>query len=249
MTIKEVERTLQIPRATIRFYEKEGLITPQRSENGYREYSDEDVERLKKIIILRKLGISLTDIEDILDGARQMTEVISNHIVYLEQQIDELSGAITVCHKIHNNEEEIATFDVNKYWNVIEEEEKRGQRFIDIARDVAHLEKATILSYFGLADYNGNLNTSLKGAIGSVLGLLITSGLVTCLLRGAWNMKNFWYGVYGIFWIIFVECILSAPLYFIGKKHPWVAKHRVAILIAICLVIILLLLLLSVFIA
>ena len=46
MTIKEVEILLDIPRATIRFYEKEGLVEPIREENGYRAYSEEDVEML-----------------------------------------------------------------------------------------------------------------------------------------------------------------------------------------------------------
>ena len=43
MTIKEVEQCFGVPRATVRFYEKEGLLSPTRSENGYREYSEEDV--------------------------------------------------------------------------------------------------------------------------------------------------------------------------------------------------------------
>ena len=43
MIIKEVEQSLGVPRATVRFYEKEGLLSPSRSENGYREYSEEDV--------------------------------------------------------------------------------------------------------------------------------------------------------------------------------------------------------------
>ena len=67
MTIKEVEQHLEVPRATVRFYEKEGLINPQRGENGYREYSEEDVTRLREIIIFRKLGMSIRDIEDVLD--------------------------------------------------------------------------------------------------------------------------------------------------------------------------------------
>lgn len=58
MKINEVEKLLEIPKATIRFYEKEGLIIPQRNENSYREYSDEDVEILKKIIVLRKIWCS-----------------------------------------------------------------------------------------------------------------------------------------------------------------------------------------------
>jgi len=43
MTIKEVEQCLGVPRATVRFYEKEGLLSPTREENGYRDYSQEDV--------------------------------------------------------------------------------------------------------------------------------------------------------------------------------------------------------------
>ena len=50
MTIKEVETLLEIPRASVRFYEKEGLISPTRSSNSYRDYSEEDVANLMKII-------------------------------------------------------------------------------------------------------------------------------------------------------------------------------------------------------
>ena len=37
MTIKELEQQLQIPRANIRYYEREGLLRPQRGENNYRD--------------------------------------------------------------------------------------------------------------------------------------------------------------------------------------------------------------------
>lgn len=76
MTIKEVEQILGIPRATVRFYEREGLIDPQREENGYRDYSQTDVIRLKKIVILRKIGLSVNDILDIFDGAKKMPEAL-----------------------------------------------------------------------------------------------------------------------------------------------------------------------------
>ena len=42
MTIKEVEKILEIPKATIRFYEKEELVKPQRGSNTYREYTEAD---------------------------------------------------------------------------------------------------------------------------------------------------------------------------------------------------------------
>ena len=55
MTIKQLEEQLEISRATIRFYEKEKLINPKRNDNSYREYSEEDLIILKKVIILRSL--------------------------------------------------------------------------------------------------------------------------------------------------------------------------------------------------
>lgn len=85
MTIKEVEQYLEVPRATVRFYEKEGLINPDRGSNGYRDYSEADVERLRKIIIFRKLGMSLPDIEDVLDGAKPLYLAVEENIMNLEK--------------------------------------------------------------------------------------------------------------------------------------------------------------------
>ena len=83
MTIKQLEQQLEIPRATIRFYEKEKLINPKRNDNSYREYDDEDVVTLKKIIILRKIGLSVSDIKkkllQIIDGCEK--DVASDEII------------------------------------------------------------------------------------------------------------------------------------------------------------------------
>ena len=55
MTIKDVEERTGLPRASVRYYESEGLISPSRGENGYRDYSEADVETLLKIKLLREL--------------------------------------------------------------------------------------------------------------------------------------------------------------------------------------------------
>ena len=83
-----------IPRATIRFYEKEGLLTPSRNENGYREYSDADITQLKQIVILRKLGIPVQQIGDILDGALPLQDALEENIASLNAQIDAITATI-----------------------------------------------------------------------------------------------------------------------------------------------------------
>ena len=56
MTIREIEALSGMTRANIRFYESEGLLTPNRMENGYRDYTRSDLDTLHKIRLLRALG-------------------------------------------------------------------------------------------------------------------------------------------------------------------------------------------------
>ena len=70
MTIKELERRTGLPRTSIRFYEQEGLLTPERRENNYRDYSEDNVRTLEKIKLLRRLSLDLDAIRRLLEGDR-----------------------------------------------------------------------------------------------------------------------------------------------------------------------------------
>ena len=66
MLRNEVEEKTGLSRKAIEYYEDKGLIDPQRLENGYRDYSIEDVVILKEVSLLTKLGLSLAQVKDIL---------------------------------------------------------------------------------------------------------------------------------------------------------------------------------------
>ena len=92
MTIKEVEKLTGLSRSNVRFYEKEKLIVPVRNErNGYRDYSNSDIENLKKIAYLRTLGISIEDIRSIISENVSLREVIQKQNKILRGQISELN--------------------------------------------------------------------------------------------------------------------------------------------------------------
>ena len=63
MLIKEVCTITKITKKAIGYYEDKNLISPKVLENGYRDYNANDVEKLKKITILRKLGLGIDDIK------------------------------------------------------------------------------------------------------------------------------------------------------------------------------------------
>ena len=59
MTIKELEQRTGVTRTNIRFYESQGLLCTKRLDNGYRDYSGEDVRTLEKILLLRALRLDI----------------------------------------------------------------------------------------------------------------------------------------------------------------------------------------------
>lgn len=232
MTIKEVEKLLEIPRATVRFYEKEGLIDPSREENGYRDYSKEDVEKLRKIIILRKIGMSVEDVSDVFDGAKSMSEALEGNVIKLQKQMEELKGAIKLSQKMKEDAVEISTMNATDYWSTMEEEEKQGNSFMDIAKDIVDVEKDVVKGYFGKTQ-----DSSARFFRNVVINVLL-SGVVVCALRRSWELKNFKDGMLGVGCIMVLEILLSVPLYFLGKKHEWIRKHRTAILIMMAFVLV-----------
>ncbi len=245
MTIKEVEQLLEIPRATVRFYEKEGLVNPSREGNGYRDYSDEDTEKLRKIVILRKIGMSIEDINDIFDGAKSINEVLDENIIKLQKQMNELKGAINLSKKMKEDDTDISLLDTDRYWKIIAQEEKRGNSFIDIAKDIANIEKGVIFSYFSWVDENGKPYDSLIKCISGLLITIAIAGCFVCAMEREWTLFNFSCGLLGLLSIMIIEVVLSVPLFFLGKKYPWIKNNRKKVLNIISIVLAIVLLILA----
>lgn len=121
MLIRELEYKTLLDRATIRFYEKEGLITPERKENGYRTYSEADVDTLLKVKLLRQLGISLEKIKALQQGCEDFSAALAEQIASLESQIDHAESARKVCIQIRDDATSYETLDASYYLKLLEQ--------------------------------------------------------------------------------------------------------------------------------
>lgn len=75
-SISAVAKMFTVHQQTIRLYEKEGLISPKRSEGNTRLFSEEDINRLEEVIYLtHQLGINLAGVQMILKLQRQMQKM------------------------------------------------------------------------------------------------------------------------------------------------------------------------------
>ena len=68
MLLNEIINEVGMTKRAIKYYEEKGLLSVDKDSNGYRNYSEQDVETLKKISIYRKLGIGIKDIQSLLQG-------------------------------------------------------------------------------------------------------------------------------------------------------------------------------------
>ena len=120
MKISELEETVGMTRANIRFYEAEGLLSPHRNENGYREYSAEDRETLERIRLLRILGVSIEEIRMLQSGEKQLTDVLAHSLKMLEKKQNETIAARRICRQAYENREEYKSLDAGKYMQLLQ---------------------------------------------------------------------------------------------------------------------------------
>lgn len=97
MNISEVGKRAGLPAKTIRYYEDIGLISPLRSENGYRQFRESDLHKLAFLGRARALGFSIEDCRNLMtlyeDRGRASADVkaiASEHLVAIDAKLAEL---------------------------------------------------------------------------------------------------------------------------------------------------------------
>lgn len=111
MNISDAAQATSLSVKTIRYYEREGLITPDRKENGYRDFDLKDVKTLQFIRRARSFGFSISDCRkliayyqdprrasaDVKSLARKRCLAISRQIADLRNRQRQLSSLIDDC--------------------------------------------------------------------------------------------------------------------------------------------------------
>ena len=120
MTIREIEELSCMTRANIRFYEKEGLITPERNSNGYRNYSEEDLNTLKRIRLLRTLHLSLEDIKSLSRNEQELAELLIRHLTNLKKEQQSLGRSVEVCERLCKDQAVYSSFDAQYYLDLLD---------------------------------------------------------------------------------------------------------------------------------
>ena len=209
MTIKEVEEELNVTRANVRFYEKEGLLTARRNPiNGYRDYSRENIETLKKIIFLRKLNVPIEEIKLVQLKKLSMEEMLHKQADSLEAEIKQLEQSRWICLELVKNQDfDYANLTVERYEDAVD---KSG--------------------YMIFRDTISNL-AAMKGKI-AIWSIIIFSFILAfisypLLPEGIvvwWN--NIGKIVYGDKLLVFIFPVIASMLVFTARSWVWNFLYR-----------------------
>jgi len=93
LTISKLAKKFGLSRATILYYEREGLLEPAgRAANGYRWYGAKEIERLKQIAGFRSYGVSVRDIRELLarDSIQAHEQILRKRFAQMETEIQDL---------------------------------------------------------------------------------------------------------------------------------------------------------------
>ena len=112
MNIGTAARQTGLPAKTIRYYEEIGLLKADRASNGYRDYSTEDVHRLRFVQRSRSLGFSVEECRQLLSlysdrdrASADVKAIAQEKLGEIDRKIAELTGLrqmlghlVTTCH-------------------------------------------------------------------------------------------------------------------------------------------------------
>ena len=146
MRINEVAKLTGVSARTLQYYDEIGLLIPEKLDNGYRDYSDENLDKLQKILFYRFLKFKLNDIKELLDGDIDSLKILEQQrelILKEKEKFEVILHNIEKTIKTHKGEQTMTVEekfngfkkeDLNKYENqavekygkdTIEESKKR----------------------------------------------------------------------------------------------------------------------------
>ena len=133
MKIGELAKHAGISTNTLRYYDKEGLLTPSaESEGGYRLYSEKDGLRLTQILMLKQLGFGLSEIKDrlgLLDSPSDMAGLLAEHATQIRSKIKLLTESLAEIETLKEEIIQMNSVDLNRILSILMMLQMKGTNY------------------------------------------------------------------------------------------------------------------------
>lgn len=217
MRISEIAEITGLNISNIRFYERKGLINPDRkTDSKYRDYTDADLDRIKEIMLYRKAGLSIEVINELLTGDAELGLVLQEHIESLRSEKDNVEEKIMLCEALLLEENP----DVEYYLNnkTMAHNVKLGlfSKMDDIYEE--YVEYSTNILFNRENWLTGFIPIQWKRRIGALVWLILTVVLPVIQLCVSLNHNGFSYAQL-LYSAVFVVINYGFVEYHLTKKN------------------------------
>lgn len=94
MTVKELANMAGVSARTLRYYESIGLLSPARTEAGYRLYNESDARKLAHVLAMKACGLPLGTIKRLCSQDASLLATLKNHLAVLQKQQNSTADAL-----------------------------------------------------------------------------------------------------------------------------------------------------------
>ncbi len=113
MNIGEAEKKTGISRKTIRFYEEQELLNPDRAENGYRVYGQKDIDALAEIKFMRSMSIPIDTIRKVRAGSISLADAVRIQMDAITKEQEDMEKVKELGKLIVENDLTLETVDMD----------------------------------------------------------------------------------------------------------------------------------------
>ena len=86
MLINEVAKQCGITKKAVQYYVEQHMVNPYILENGYKDFTAQDVEIIKRIVLYRRLGLSIPDIKKVLEKKDNVKSILYQRTLDMERE-------------------------------------------------------------------------------------------------------------------------------------------------------------------
>jgi len=133
MRIGEMAKKVGVTVRTLSYYDEKGLLSPSaESAGGYRLYSDKEVVKLMQILMMKRLGFTLSEIKKrvtAMSTTAEVLDVLAEHESYISAKIDQLTQSLNALKALKEEIVQVDSVDFIKFADILAHLQMKNERY------------------------------------------------------------------------------------------------------------------------
>ena len=133
MKVGELAKRMGVTVRTLQYYDKENLLSPSsESDGGFRLYTDKDMVKLVRILMMKQLGFPLSEIKKrivAMDTTAEVIDVLTEHATNIRKEIEHLTESLNALESLKDEIVQVDSVDFKKFADILANLQMGNERY------------------------------------------------------------------------------------------------------------------------